>query len=66
MEFEFVVKCGEVIFKSYGLFVNSFYEFEFKFFDYWNFKFEFKSWFIGLFCLVEKFGYERLEKFIWF
>ncbi|KAI8541509.1 hypothetical protein RHMOL_Rhmol08G0066500 [Rhododendron molle] len=39
--------------KSYGLLMNSFYELEALYVDYWNQAFKPKAWCIGPFCLAE-------------
>ncbi|KAJ8430627.1 hypothetical protein Cgig2_008307 [Carnegiea gigantea] len=52
--FEFVAKSGIATAKSYAVLVNSFYEIESKFLEYWNSKYQPKAWVIGPFCLAEK------------
>lgn len=52
--FEFVAKCGIATDKSYAILVNSLYEIESKFLEYWNSKYQPKAWLIGPLCLAEK------------
>ncbi|XP_043688394.1 UDP-glycosyltransferase 90A1-like [Telopea speciosissima] len=57
--FEFIVETGIATSKSQGLVVNSFYELEPAFLDYWNREFVPKAWCVGPFGLVEKTKYDQ-------
>ncbi|GAA0169913.1 glycosyltransferase [Lithospermum erythrorhizon] len=52
--FEFVMQAAIATTKSYGIVVNSFYELEHKFCDYYNLNYKPKSWSVGPLCLAEK------------
>lgn len=52
--FEFIKNCAFSTSKSQGLLVNSFYELESDFLEYWNTHFEPKAWAVGPFCLAEE------------
>ncbi|KAA8530253.1 hypothetical protein F0562_004962 [Nyssa sinensis] len=51
--FEFIVEMVITITQSYGVIVNSFYELEPLYSDYWNNNCEPKSWCVGPLCLAE-------------
>ncbi|GMG99339.1 hypothetical protein Nepgr_001179 [Nepenthes gracilis] len=52
--FDFVVEMGMASASSYGMVVNSFYELEHQFVDYWNAKLLPRAWCVGPLCLAEK------------
>lgn len=52
LHFEFVMNAVAATSKSRGVLVNSFYELESDFFEYWNSHFKPKAWSIGPLCLA--------------
>ncbi|KAJ0785513.1 putative flavanone 7-O-beta-glucosyltransferase [Helianthus annuus] len=50
---EFVVRAQEAMVRSHGMVVNSFYEFEPEFNDYWNRNYGPKAWLVGPFCVAK-------------
>ncbi|KAF8399274.1 hypothetical protein HHK36_015139 [Tetracentron sinense] len=63
--FEFIIEQGIATSKSQGLVVNSFYELEPLFLDYWNREFDPKAWCVGPLCMAEPPRVEPLMKPIW-
>ncbi|KAK9058220.1 hypothetical protein SSX86_023060 [Deinandra increscens subsp. villosa] len=51
-EFEFMVRLQKTAARSRGLVVNSFYELEPEFNDYWNRNYAPKAWLVGPFCVA--------------
>ncbi|KAL9226063.1 hypothetical protein vseg_001915 [Gypsophila vaccaria] len=63
---EFMVKCGIATSNSYALLVNSFYELESQYLDYWNKMLQPpKAWCIGPLCLADSPKLEGIEKPNW-
>lgn len=52
--FDFILEAVIATSNSYGLVTNSFYELEPIYLNYWNCKFEPKSWCVGPFCVAEQ------------
>ncbi|KAK1427621.1 hypothetical protein QVD17_16312 [Tagetes erecta] len=50
---DFVLRYQEATDRSYGMVVNSFYELEHEFNDYWNQNFVPKAWLVGPFCVAQ-------------
>ncbi|KAL4559704.1 hypothetical protein LXL04_031848 [Taraxacum kok-saghyz] len=50
---EFIVRQQETMAKSHGMVVNSFYELEPEFVDYWNKNYPPKAWCVGPLCLAK-------------
>ncbi|KAJ9559773.1 hypothetical protein OSB04_004933 [Centaurea solstitialis] len=50
---DYIVKQQATFVKSHGMVVNSFYELEPEFIDYWNQHFEPKAWCVGPFCVAK-------------
>ncbi|XP_059670172.1 UDP-glycosyltransferase 90A1-like [Cornus florida] len=63
--FEFVVEAAISTSKSYGLLVNSFYDLEPKFVDYWNSHSQPKAWCIGPLCLAQELKHKSEPKPKW-
>ncbi|KAL6318600.1 hypothetical protein AAG906_000678 [Vitis piasezkii] len=63
--FDFVAETGAAAFKSYGMLVNSFYDLEPRFNDYWNQKIGPRAWCVGPLCLAEPPRVQTLQKPTW-
>ncbi|KAJ0614139.1 putative flavanone 7-O-beta-glucosyltransferase [Helianthus annuus] len=53
LSLEFVVRAQEAMVRSHGMVVNSFYELEPEFSDYWNRNYGPKAWLVGPFCVAK-------------
>ncbi|CBI15052.3 hypothetical protein VitviT2T_026343 [Vitis vinifera] len=63
--FDFVAETGVAAFKSHGMLVNSFYDLEPRFNDYWNQKIGPRAWCVGPLCLAEPPRVQTLQKPTW-
>ncbi|KAI3452409.1 hypothetical protein Pfo_009074 [Paulownia fortunei] len=52
--FDFIIEVATATTNSYGVLVNSFYELEQPYADYWNLKCQPKAWSIGPLCLAKQ------------
>ncbi|KAI3684531.1 hypothetical protein L6452_33755 [Arctium lappa] len=59
---DFFIKQQATFVKSHGMVVNSFYELEPEFIDYWNQNFEPRAWCVGPFCIAKPTVPKQMEE----
>nr|XP_043636967.1 UDP-glycosyltransferase 90A1-like [Erigeron canadensis] len=62
---DLLVKTEKAMVRSNGMVVNSFYELESEFNDYWNRNFEPKAWLVGPFCVAKPQAPKRVKRPTW-
>ncbi|GMN42485.1 hypothetical protein TIFTF001_011687 [Ficus carica] len=62
---EFMAKATEATSRSFGIVVNSSYEMERDFVDFFNREYQCKAWCVGPLCLAEKKQLQRTNKHPW-